>query len=145
MPLYEALRDFGFSRGDYDCRHDDGLTLTDCRIVNVVRCVPPQNKPVAAEIAACRRFLIEELQGMPRLQAVLCLGRVSHDSIVAANGLRRAAWPFAHGGRHRLPNGVTLFDSYHCSRYNLNTRVLTREMFRAVFADLRAFLNDNGA
>ena len=138
--LYRTLLDFGFARGVYDQRADDGLMLTGCRIANAVRCVPPQNKPMPAEINACRPFLTETIAALPRLRAIVMLGRVSHDSTLKALGLRLAAHPFAHGARHRA-GPLTLFDSYHCSRYNTNTGVLTEAMFRAVFADVRRLLD----
>ncbi len=139
--LYASLLEFGFARGTYDRRPDDGLTLQRCVISNSVRCVPPQNKPTPAEIATCRPFLQATIAQLPRLRAVLALGRIAHDSVLKTFGLRLAAFPFAHRARHDLgPTTPALFDSYHCSRYNTNTGVLTPEMFRAVIADLRAYL-----
>jgi uracil-DNA glycosylase family 4 len=135
--LYATLSEFGFTRGAYDQRADDGLELIDCRITNGVRCVPPQNKPVGAEIAACRRFLIAEFAAMERLSVVMALGTVAHNTMLAAVGQKRNGFPFAHGAMHRLPDGRVLADSYHCSRYNTNTRRLTPDMFRAVFAAIR--------
>lgn len=137
--LYATLLDFGFARGSYQAHPDDGLTLVDCRISNAVRCVPPQNKPLPAEIHACRPFLTATLTSMPRLRAILALGRVAHDSTVKALGLRAAEAPFSHGAVHQAGN-LRLYDSYHCSRYNTNTRVLTPEMFQSVFARIRADL-----
>lgn len=135
--LYATLLDFGFARGAYEARPDDGLTLIDCRISNAVRCVPPQNKPLPSEINTCRQFLIATMEAMPRLRAIVALGRVAHDSTVKALGLRAAAAPFAHGAVHQAGR-FTLYDSYHCSRYNTNTGVLTPAMFREVFARVRA-------
>lgn len=135
--LYATLLQEGFAAGDYGRRPDDGLRLLDCRIANAVRCVPPENKPVGAEIAACRPFLQDELEGLPALKAVLALGRIAHDQLLATRGLTRSAYPFAHGALHPLPDGLLLADSYHCSRYNVNTRRLTPEMFRDVVAALR--------
>lgn len=135
--LYETLLTFGFAKGIYDERPDDGLTLVDCRITNAVRCVPPQNKPTPAEMTTCRVFLAGTLQTMPRLAVIVALGRIAHDSVLRATGQRLAAYPFAHGARHDLPGGLRLYDSYHCSRYNTNTGVLTPDMFRAVFATVR--------
>jgi uracil-DNA glycosylase family 4 len=134
--LYPTLLEYGFARGDYRAKPDDGLELVDCRIGNAVHCVPPQNKPTPAEINTCRQFLIALIGSMPNLSAIVALGRIAHDSTVKALGLRAAQAPFAHGavheaGRHRL------YDSYHCSRYNTNTGVLTPDMFRAVFARVR--------
>ena len=137
--LYATLREYGFAKGVYQARPDDGLTLVDCRIGNAVHCVPPQNKPLPIEINTCRQFLIATIQAMPRLRAIVPLGRIAHDSTLKALGLRATAAPFAHGAIH--PAGaVKIYDSYHCSRYNTNTRVLTPEMFRSVFARVKADL-----
>jgi uracil-DNA glycosylase len=139
--LYPALLRFGFAQGDYCERADDGLRLRNCRISNAVRCVPPQNKPTTAEINACRCFLGGEIAAMPRLRALLCLGRVAHDSVIRLLGEKARIFPFAHGANHRLESrGLALYDSYHCSRYNTNTGVLTPEMFDAVFARIVADL-----
>ena len=138
--LYETLLGFGFARGHYQARPDDGLVLVDCLISNAVRCVPPENKPTPAEIATCRPFLAERIATLPRLAAIVVLGRIAHDSTLAALGARKASFPFAHGARHAVRPGLTLFDSFHCSRYNTNTRKLTPEMFRAVFSAVREHL-----
>lgn len=135
--LYETLIAYGFARGQYAARPDDGLVLVDCLITNAVRCVPPENKPTPAEIGQCRPFLAQRIAAMPRLQAVVALGRIAHDSTLAALGARRGAFPFAHGAQHPVRAGLRLFDSFHCSRYNTNTGKLTPEMFRAVFAGVR--------
>ncbi|HUZ74855.1 MAG TPA: uracil-DNA glycosylase [Stellaceae bacterium] len=135
--LYATLVKFGFARGDYQARADDGLTLVDCRISNAVRCVPPENKPEPREIAACRPFLAAELAAMVRLEAVLALGAIAHQAVLAALGAKRTHFPFAHGALHRLPR-FALADSYHCSRYNTNTGRLTVSMFEAVFAMLES-------
>jgi uracil-DNA glycosylase len=132
--LYATLRKFGLARGDYAGHAGDSLALDRARITNAVRCVPPQNKPETAEIAACRPFLAAELAALPRLRAVLALGAIAHHAVLAAKGLRRAAYPFRHGALHQLPDNVLLADSYHCSRLNTNTGTLTTEMFEAVFA-----------
>jgi uracil-DNA glycosylase family 4 len=137
--LYATLMEFGFARGDYRARPDDGLKLVDCRISNAVRCVPPQNKPLPVEINTCRQFLLATLAEMPKLRAIVALGRVAHESALKTLSLRASAAPFAHGAVHRA-GAVKLYDSYHCSRYNTNTRVLTPEMFRSVFANVRADL-----
>ena len=142
--LYETLIDLGFARGVYDERPDDGLELVDTRITNAVRCVPPQNKPTPAEIKTCRTFLDQTIATMPRLTAIVALGRISHDSVSRALGEGPSRLPFAHGREFALPQiggGVTLFDSYHCSRYNTNTGVLTPQMFRAVFTRVRGLLD----
>jgi uracil-DNA glycosylase family 4 len=135
--LYATLIKFGLARGTYAARADDGLTLAQCRISNAVRCVPPENKPVPAEIASCRPFLVAEIAAMKNLEVVLALGAIAHHSVLAALGERRAAHPFAHGAIHRLQGGLVLADSYHCSRYNTNTRKLTTKMFEDVFAALQ--------
>jgi uracil-DNA glycosylase len=137
--LYATLLEYGFANGVYQARPDDGLTLVDCRISNAVRCVPPQNKPLPAEINACRPFLSATIGTMSGLRAIVALGRVAHDSMLKVLGLRAAAAPFAHGAIHQA-GAIKLYDSYHCSRYNTNTRVLTPEMFRSVFARVRADL-----
>jgi uracil-DNA glycosylase family 4 len=142
--LYATLRKFGFARGDYGESADDGLALVDCRITNAVRCVPPENKPEPAEIATCNRFLVAELTLLPRLAAVLALGSIAHQAVLAALGHRRSAYRFAHGALHALPGGPLLADSYHCSRYNTNTGRLTPAMFEAVFAELRRRLDEQG-
>lgn len=137
--LYATMIEFGFARGEYQARPDDGLELIDARIVNAVRCVPPQNKPLPVEINTCRTFLQAEIGSMPTAQAIVALGRIAHESTVVALGGKRSATAFGHGSVQKLGQ-VTLFSSYHCSRYNTNTRVLTPEMFRAVFAAVRAQL-----
>ena len=138
--LYATLLEYGFASGVYQARPDDGLTLVDCRISNAVRCVPPQNKPLPAEINTCRPFLSMTIEAMPRLRAIVALGRIAHDTLLKTFKLRGAAAPFAHGAVHQAGR-LKLYDSYHCSRYNTNTRVLTPEMFRAVFAKVKADLD----
>ncbi len=137
--LYATLLEYGFAKGVFQARPDDGLTLVNCRITNAVRCVPPQNKPLPIEINTCRQFLSATIATMPRLRAIVALGRVAHESAIKALGLRAVAAPFSHGAAH-VTEKVKLYDSYHCSRYNTNTRVLTPEMFRSVFARVRAEL-----
>jgi uracil-DNA glycosylase family 4 len=137
--LYATLLEYGFAKGVYQARPDDGLTLVDCRIGNAVHCVPPQNKPLPAEINTCRQFLAGRIETMPNLRAIVVLGRVAHDTTLKVLGLRAAAAPFAHGAVHQA-GALKLYDSYHCSRYNTNTGVLTPEMFRSVFAAVRAEL-----
>jgi uracil-DNA glycosylase family 4 len=138
--LYATLLEYGFAKGIYQARADDGLRLVDCRIGNAVHCVPPQNKPLPAEINTCRQFLIAALEMMPRLRAIVALGRIAHESAVKALGVRPASAPFSHGAEHQIGK-LKLYDSYHCSRYNTNTRVLTPEMFRSVFARVKAELD----
>lgn len=135
--LYETLSDYGFSKGTFRADPNDGLRLTGALITNAVRCVPPENKPLPAEIHACRPFLIATLAAHPGLTDVLALGRVAHETFLRTNGARLADFPFAHGAIHALPNGLRLHDSYHCSRYNTNTGRLTREMFRSVFDGIK--------
>lgn len=139
--LYPTLLEYGFARGVYDARPDDGLKLVDCRIANAVHCVPPQNKPLPVEINTCRQFLIQTIAGMPKLRAIVALGKIAHDSTAKALGLKLSATPFKHG-KHHLAGSLRLYDSYHCSRYNTNTGVLTPDMFRAVFAQVRDYLDD---
>ena len=138
--LYDTLLRYKFARGEYKAHPDDGLTLVDCRISNAVRCVPPENKPTSAEINTCRGFLSSTLEEMKTLRAIVALGRIAHDSVVTALGVKKSAHSFSHGCRHEIGR-VTLFSSYHCSRYNTNTGVLTPEMFRDVFAKVRRFLD----
>jgi uracil-DNA glycosylase family 4 len=138
--LYATLMQHGFARGNYQARADDGLELVDCMITNAVRCVPPQNKPTPGEIAACRPFLAGRLGALPRLAAILALGRIAHDSTLAALAVRRRDFPFSHGARHEVSPHLALFDSFHCSRYNTNTGKLTPEMFRAVIVAIAEHL-----
>ena len=139
--LYQTLGRFGFATGTYDKHPDDGVTLTDCRIANGVRCVPPENKPVGAEINACRPFLVAEIEAMKNLKVILALGGISHNTTLSTLGERRASYKFAHCGMHDLTNGLKLANSYHCSRYNTNTRRLTEEMFEDVFRMIRSTLD----
>jgi uracil-DNA glycosylase family 4 len=138
--LYGTLKTFGFASGSYAARPDDGLVLIDARITNAVRCVPPENKPTPVEIKTCRSFLRSTIAEMPNLRAIVTLGRISHDSTIAALNQRRSAAPFGHG-RSLDIGALRIFASYHCSRYNTSTGVLTTEMFRAVFAKVRDYLD----
>lgn len=138
--LYETLHQFGFATGSVSISADDALRLKDCRITNAVKCLPPQNKPLPVEIRACNRYLQNEIANLPPATAILALGTVAHAAVLTALGVKSAHCKFVHGASHSLPNGQTLFDSYHCSRYNTNTRRLTEEMFHAVFASIRKFL-----
>jgi uracil-DNA glycosylase family 4 len=138
--LYETLARYGFSRGTFDARPDDGLALVDCRITNAVRCVPPENKPTPAEISTCRDFLKSTIADMKNLRVILALGRIAHDSVLTTLDVKKSSAPFKHGGKYAF-DGLTLFSSYHCSRYNTNTGVLTPAMFRNVFAKVRAYLD----
>jgi len=138
--LYATLIEYGFARGTYQARPDDGLKLVDCRIANAVHCVPPQNKPLPVEINTCRQFLVANLETMPNLRAIVALGRIAHDSVLKPLKLRASQAPFGHGAVHQA-DAFRLYDSYHCSRYNTNTGVLTPDMFRSVFAKVRADLD----
>lgn len=129
--LFATLLKHGLARGHYDERADDGLELVECAITNAVRCVPPENKPLPAEIKTCRQFLIAQIEAMANLRAILALGKIAHDSVCDALEARKAIHPFRHGGRYDLPKAA-LISSYHCSRYNTNTGVLTEAMFDAV-------------
>ena len=134
--LFATLRKYRLAEGEYARASDDGLHLTGCRITNAVRCVPPLNRPTPTEIRTCGAFLREEIAGLPRLEAVLALGRLAHDAVLAALDLPRARFPFTHGTLHRPAGGPLLVDSYHCSRQNTNTGRLTAAMFETVFARL---------
>lgn len=138
--LYDTLKRYKFARGDYAAHPDDGLELIDCRISNAVRCVPPENKPTPAEIRTCRDFLIPTITEMKNLRAIVALGRVAHESTVRALDSKLSDAAFGHGQRHAI-GSLALFCSYHCSRYNTNTGVLTPQMFRTVFADVRRYLD----
>lgn len=138
--LYATLLEFGFATGRYGADPDDGLELAGCMITNAVRCVPPENKPTPAEIATCRPYFASRLASLPNLRAILALGRIAHDQTLATLALRKADFAFGHGKRHELRPGLTLFDSFHCSRYNTNTRRLTTPMFHSVFTTIREIL-----
>ena len=137
--LYETMIAYGCARGSYGADPGDGLKLVDAAIVNAVRCVPPENKPTTDEINACRPFFAARLAAARELKAIIALGKIAHDQVLKTLGLPMARFKFAHGAVHAVhgPDGPRLFDSYHCSRYNTNTGVLTPEMFRAVFAAVR--------
>lgn len=138
--LYATLLATGFAKGHYQANPGDGLELIDCRITNSVRCVPPQNKPTPAEIGNCRPFLRATLNEMSNLRAILALGRIAHDSVLTAYAVKKSRFPFAHGCQYALDETTTLFSSYHCSRYNTNTGVLTTEMFQDVVASIAQHL-----
>jgi uracil-DNA glycosylase family 4 len=137
--LYRTLGRFGFAAGEYRARPDDGVELIGTAITNAVRCVPPENKPTGGEIATCRDFLVPTIARFANLEAILALGAIAHQSVVRALGRRVAAHPFRHGGREAF-GPLTLFSSYHCSRYNTNTGVLTEDMFVNVFNDIEEHL-----
>jgi uracil-DNA glycosylase family 4 len=131
--LYETLLKFGLASGEYLARPDDDLTLRGAITVNAVRCLPPQNKPTPEEMRTCRPFLEQDLDALPKLKVIVALGQIAHQSAVKALGGRLPKAPFGHGNVHRMPSGLIVIDSYHCSRYNQNTGVLTAEMFEAIF------------
>ena len=134
--LYPALIANGLADGDYAAHADDGLMLHDTRITNAVRCAPPGNKPTTRELRTCNSFLANEIAAMPNLKHILALGRIAHDAVIIAHGLRKAHYPFAHARQHTLPSDLRLSDSYHCSRYNVQTGRLTQAMFEDVVRDI---------
>ncbi len=134
--LYQTLHRFGFASAATSVASADGLQLSGCRITNAVKCVPPQNKPELREIKCCNRYLKTELETLGKGTVVLALGNIAHQAVLLALELKKSQFRFRHGARHELPNGLTLYDSYHCSRYNTQTRRLTPAMFEAVFADI---------
>ncbi len=138
--LYSTLLKFGFAKGTYRADPSDGLKLVDCMITNAVRCVPPENKPLPQEITTCRGYFSARLQALPKLKAMVVLGRVAHDQTLATLALKKSQYPFSHAARHAVGK-LTMFDSLHCSRLNTNTGRLTTEMFHAVFRDVRQFLD----
>lgn len=145
--LYQTLYKFGFATMPASTSVDDGLQLKGCRITNAVKCLPPQNKPLPAEIKQCNRYLAQELLELKSDSAVLALGSIAHQAVLMALNIKKKDFAFAHGARHHLNAGlvsnITLFDSYHCSRYNTQTKRLTTEMFEQVFADIRTYLTEN--
>jgi len=138
--LYGTLVELGFAEGGYGAAATDGLTLAGARITNAVRCVPPANKPTPLEVATCGRFLAAEIAALQHLRAILALGTIAHAAVLRSLGLKPGAFPFAHGAEHALTERIRLFDSYHCSRLNTSTGRLTRTMFRAVLARIKAHI-----
>jgi uracil-DNA glycosylase len=142
--LYGSLYEYGFSSSpaplDLEGNANPALKLNGCRITNAVRCLPPKNKPEPGEVGACNQFVAEELSLIPYGAAVLALGAIAHQAVLTASGLRKNSHVFGHGSSHRLPSGLTLFDSYHCSRYNTQTKRLTPEMFGAVIESIADYL-----
>ncbi|MBK9114074.1 MAG: uracil-DNA glycosylase [Betaproteobacteria bacterium] len=138
--LYETLYDYGFATLPVATARGDGLRLSGCRITNAVKCLPPGNKPLPAEVRSCNTFLAADLRTVPEGGAILALGRIAHAAALRALGHAATRVAFAHGACHALPGRRALFDSYHCSRYNTNTRRLTPAMFRAVFDAVAAHL-----
>ncbi|MCU7932525.1 MAG: uracil-DNA glycosylase [Candidatus Thiodiazotropha sp. (ex Codakia rugifera)] len=139
--LYQTLFEFGFSNQPEAISRKDGLKLHNCRITNAVKCLPPQNKPIGSEINNCNRFLQDEIESMPSNSLVIGLGSIAHQAIIKALGLRQKAFSFAHGKEHPLNDQLLLIDSYHCSRYNTQTRRLTTPMFQQIFSRAREYLN----
>ena len=131
--LYQVLHEFGFASHPESRSADDPLTLQNCRITNAVKCLPPQNKPITAEIRTCGRFLAAELAALPANAVILALGSIAHNAVLWCQDLRPAQYKFQHGSHYRLPSSHHLLSSYHCSRYNTQTRRLTEPMFRAIF------------
>lgn len=131
--LYESLHKFGYSNKPQSVSLEDGLVLTNCRITNAVKCLPPQNKPQGSEVNTCNAFLKNEVQGLAPGSVILALGLVAHQAVLKAFGVKISQYRFGHGHEHLLGNGIVLLDSYHCSRYNTQTRRLTEAMFHDVF------------
>jgi uracil-DNA glycosylase family 4 len=138
--LYQTLYKFGFSSAPVSTDQSDGLTLKKCRITNAVKCLPPQNKPSNDEVKQCNHYLTDEIAKLAAGTAILALGTVAHQAVLMATNSKRTVYPFSHGARHQLATGMTLFDSYHCSRYNTQTRRLTEPMFEQVFAGISEYL-----
>lgn len=138
--LYQTLVKFDFAKGNYGKSREDGLELTDAIIVNAVRCVPPENKPIGAEINNCRPFLRATVEQTTSVQCVVALGGIAHNSFLTLFDVKKKDLPFGHGNEHQLPNGTPLIDSYHCSRYNTNTGRLTEQMFEDIFARVREII-----
>jgi len=135
--LYETLHRFGYASAPESRARDDGLQLTGCRITNAVKCLPPANKPEPGEIRACNGYLAAEIAGLPEGATILALGQIAHQAVLRAQGLKLKDYPFAHASDYALPGGLRLVSSYHCSRYNTQTRRLTPEMFAAVFTQIQ--------
>lgn len=139
--LYSSLAKFGFTQGTYEGHADDGLRLKRVMITNAVRCVPPQNKPIGAECNNCRPFLTEQLNALNSVKAIMTLGKISHDNTIRALGLRLKDYKFTHHGIFKIEGERRLFSSYHCSRYNTNTKRLTEDMFHDIFKSIKAYLD----
>jgi len=139
--LFDTLHRHGFADRPVSYNKADGLKLKDCRITNAVKCLPPGNRPLPDEVRKCNRYLRTEIHELPEGAAILALGRIAHDAVLAALDLKRSAHRFHHGARHVLAPGNVLYDSYHCSRLNTQTRRLTVEMFQGVFAEIRGSLD----
>jgi uracil-DNA glycosylase family 4 len=138
--LYGTLLKYGFAKGEFKARPDDGLELINCRITNAVRCVPPENKPIGAEINTCLQFLKSQIANMPNLKIIVSLGLVSHNAVLKAHDEILSVHKFGHEAEHKLSEDVILIDSYHCSKYNTSTKRLTETMFHSVFEKVQAKL-----
>ncbi|MBT5186344.1 MAG: uracil-DNA glycosylase [Kordiimonadaceae bacterium] len=138
--LYPTLQKFNFAKGSYGANIEDGLSLNKAIITNAVRCVPPQNKTIGSEEQNCRPYLIEQIEKLPSIRIILALGGVAHNAVLSTYGEKKSAFKFAHNTIHKLSNGLTMIDSYHCSRYNTNTKRLTTEMFEDVFRNIQDYL-----
>ena len=139
--LYQVLHQCGFASAPESLHRDDGLQLMNCRITNAVKCLPPRNKPLGVEVKTCNAFLVRELQALPGDSVVLALGGIAHRAVITALGAKQVQHPFAHGAEHRMTDDLLLLDSYHCSRYNTQTRRLTPDMFLRVFQRARKLLD----
>ncbi len=139
--LYQTLYECGFASRPVSESADDGLKLKNCRITNAVKCLPPQNKPTTDEIKICNTFLQQELDELKSGTVVLALGTIAHNAVLRAQGLKQGRYKFSHGQEHKLPSGLCLLDSYHCSRYNTQTRRLTEKMFQNIFIQAKALMN----
>jgi len=137
--LYETLHKYGFASKPQSVSVKDGLKLKNCRITNAVKCLPPQNKPIGSEISTCNQWLAAELKALPNNNIVIALGGIAHKSVVRALGLRQSDYAFGHANEHAISNGI-LIDSYHCSRYNTQTKRLTTPMFETIFERARDLL-----
>ena len=138
--LYQTLTNHHYTNGTFKPDGNDTLSLKNIRIINAVRCVPPQNKPVASEIQNCRSYLTTELQQMTKLKVIFALGRIAHDTCLTHFKLKKSAYPFSHGSAHHLPNGLWLLSSYHCSRYNIQTNRLSQQMFSDVVGKIATYI-----
>lgn len=141
--LYQMLFDFGFSNQPVSTSADDALLLKNCRITNAVKCLPPANKPKGEEARQCNHYLQAELASLPEESIVLALGKIAHDAVIKACGRKLSEFRFAHAAEHKLNENLILLDSYHCSRYNTQTKRLTTDMFAAVFARAHQLIVDN--
>ena len=139
--LFETLHKFGFASQPQSVSQDDEMQLLDCRISNAVKCLPPQNKPTGSEINACNHFIRAEMEALPQGAVILALGSIAHNAVLKAFGIKLAQFKFGHNVLHELPQGYYLLDTYHCSRYNVNTKRLTVPMFEAVFERVRGLLD----